>query len=130
MGLIPSEVRSYAIGYYPYGAVDALLGFLPFKVFSLFASENAFTFSSSCVLGKNTSRRKRSVLYHRVSKNEEIGWSPKRLPTFGGFHPYQSSQSLGFCLTVAYGFTLKCGVRYRPLTTSLRVKASADRSEP
>jgi hypothetical protein len=84
MGLIPSEVRSYATRYYPYGAAVALLGFFPFKVFSLFASENAFTFSSSYALGKNTSRRKRSILYLRVSKNEEIGWSPKRLPTFRG----------------------------------------------
>jgi hypothetical protein len=49
-GLIPPAVRSYAVQYYPNDAVDALLGFVPSKVFSLFASESAFTPSSSCVL--------------------------------------------------------------------------------
>jgi hypothetical protein len=57
-GLISSEVRSYTVRYYPGGAADALLGFVPFKVFSLFASEIAFTISSSYALRKNSSRRK------------------------------------------------------------------------
>jgi hypothetical protein len=54
-GLFPDEVRSYAVQYYPNDAADALLGFVPFKVFSLFASESAFTPSSSYVLEGRTS---------------------------------------------------------------------------
>jgi hypothetical protein len=50
MGLILSAVRSYAIWYYPDTAADALLGFIPSKVFSLFVSEDAYTPSSSYVL--------------------------------------------------------------------------------
>jgi hypothetical protein len=57
----------------------------PFKVFSLFASEDAFTSSSSCVLRGEPLRRKFLATYHRVSKNEEVGLSPRRLPTFLGF---------------------------------------------
>jgi hypothetical protein len=36
--------------YFTAGAAVALSGFIPFKVLFLFASENAFAFSSSCVL--------------------------------------------------------------------------------
>jgi hypothetical protein len=59
-GLIPSEVRSYAIRYYPDDAADALLGFVPSKVFSLFVLEDAFTSSSSYVLQEELLRRKNS----------------------------------------------------------------------
>jgi hypothetical protein len=55
---------------------------LPSKVFSLFASEKAFTFSSSFALHEEPFQGKLPTLYHRVSKNEEIGLSPRRLPTF------------------------------------------------
>jgi hypothetical protein len=59
----------------------------PSKVFSLFASEKAFTFSSSYALHEEFFQGKLPTLYHRVSKNEEIGLSPRRLPTFMRFGP-------------------------------------------
>jgi hypothetical protein len=85
--LILLEVRSYVIRYYPDAAADALLGFIPSKVFSLIASKDAFTSSSSCVLQEKSLRGKIFTLYLRVSKNDEVGLSPKRLPTFVGFVP-------------------------------------------
>jgi hypothetical protein len=63
------------------------MGFIPFKVFPLFVSEDAFTTSSSYALWEEPLRRKTLTTYHRVSKNEEIGLSPRRLPTFLGSAP-------------------------------------------
>jgi hypothetical protein len=60
---------------------------LPSKVFSLFASENAFASSSSYVLQEEPFQGKFPTLYLRVSKNEEMGSSPKRPPTFLGSLP-------------------------------------------
>jgi hypothetical protein len=60
---------------------------LPSKVFSLFASKSAFTLFSSFALHEELFQGKLPTLYHRVSKNEESGLSPRRLPTFLGFLP-------------------------------------------
>jgi hypothetical protein len=86
-GLVPAGVRSYDDRCYPHAAADTLMGFIPFKVFPLFVSEDAFTTSSSYALWEEPLRRKTLTTYHRVSKNEEIGLSPRRLPTFLGFAP-------------------------------------------
>lgn len=69
-----------------------------------------------------TSPKKVSAMYHRVSKNEEVGLPRKRgcRPSWG-LCPCRLSRPFGVCSIVAYGFASKRGVRYRPLTTSLLI---------